>query len=300
VKRPFLALLLFALWGSVRAASAQQEVPIQIAGRVIFLKGTVNGQGPLTFILDTGATETVLTPRAAQRLGIVGRPSPGEQQKSRAGAIAVGDATVRDLPIRVFDPPQALPLRLDQGVDYNGLLGYTFLERFITSIDYRRLRVRFTPLAAQRAQADPAGCTVPFEIRDGLIEAKGYVNGKGPLRLLVDTGSAEILLMPRAARALDLKTSSRPGYPRVGFTTLDSLVLGTVGITNLPAIVHVLPQETTPVAYDGIVGYPFLSCFHVTINYRDRLLTLAPCEPAAPDSAAESEDVKRAVDVFFK
>ena len=294
------------MWGAVQAASAQQEVPIQVAGRVIFLKGTVNGQGPLTFILDTGATETVLTPRAAQRLGIVARPSPGEQQKSRAGSIAVGDAAVRDLPIRVFDPPQALPLRLDQGVDYNGLLGYTFLERFITSIDYRRLRVRFTPLAAQRSQSGPAGAAnpasypVPFEVRDGLIEAKGYVNGKGPLRLLVDTGSAEILLMPRAAHALDLKASSRPGYPQVCFTTLDSLVLGTVGITNLPAIVHVLPQETTPVTYDGIVGYPFLSCFHVTINYRDRLLTLAPYDRAAPESAPASEDVKRAVEVFFK
>ena len=187
--------------------------------------------------------------------------------------------TARDVAVYIFDPPQAIPLRLDKGVNYGGILGYTFLSRYLTTIDYQKLRVRFDPLPAIGAGGAGPGTggvhRVAFEVREGLIHAKGSINGSGPLRLVIDTGSAEVLVLPRVADALRLVANDMPNYPGVKLAHLSSVVLGDAQVTNVPAIVHSLEREPAfGLTYDGIVGYPFLSNFLVAINYRDRVLTL--------------------------
>ena len=104
------ALSLAAAAGVPPASRAAEpvpcEYPVEIAGQVILVRTTVNGQGPFSFILDSGATETVVTPPAARRAGIaVGG--------GLAGMVAVGETAVTNLPVLVMDPPQALSLRLD-------------------------------------------------------------------------------------------------------------------------------------------------------------------------------------------
>jgi predicted aspartyl protease len=262
---------------------AAEEVPFEVAGRVIFVKGTVNGEGPLTFILDTGATETVLTPPTAKRLGIEGLPVSPSQKRGLAASVGVGGAVVRELPVHIFDPPQALPLRLDQGMNYSGILGYTFLSRFVTTIDYRRLRVGFTPIS--RAPRIPAagtgmrrgdGVAVPMRVNGGLIYAKGRINGRGPFTFLVDTGSAEVVIRPAVARRLGLPTRSAAPHPEALFSTLRQMSLGDATAAEVPAVVLDPPPDPSGASYDGIAGFPFLSGFRLTISYRDRMLTLTP------------------------
>jgi len=288
-----IALLLF-LFQAVRCPAANEpaEIPIEIVGKVIFVKGEVNERKPFTLILDTGATETVLTPAAAERAGVKAAGSGG-QRKGLVKSISAAGVTARNLTVCVFDPPQALSLRLDKGMDYHGILGYTFLSRFVTTIDYKRLRVRFVPTASyvredEKTVAGAGKLVVPFQLNDDLIHAKAEVNGKTAVTFVIDTGSAEVVLLPQSAASLGIEAASLPGYEGIGHTTLDSISLAGARAFRVPVIIHAPPQERrSRPGYDGILGYPFLSNFVVTVNYRDKVLVLEPAGKSANGDAGK-------------
>jgi predicted aspartyl protease len=236
--------------------------------------------------VDTAATETVITPPTARELGIKVRKVPTGHGKASLESLAAGNARVGKLEVFVFDPPQALSLRLDHGVDYRGLFGYTFLSRFVTTLDYRNSRMRLTPLSrVPGPRAAPAGShAAAFTVKDRLIHAQGTINGRGPVTFLVDTGSAEVLVYPRTASALGLLVTPRTGPRGPGFARLDSVSLAGAVVKNVPAVVHTPPGERDyRASYHAILGYPFLSHFTVTLNYRDRRLLLTPAPPESTD-----------------
>ena len=282
--RQFISCVFLSLAFSDTARAGKDEVhlPTTIESRVIFVQIQVNGKGPFTFILDTGATETIMTPPTAERLGL--HPLGGSRaKKTMVTSIGLGNATVRNLTAFIFDPPQALPLRLDKGINYHGILGYTFLHRFVTTIDYRHERVTLIrtlkyrrPSSKNKQEADVYH--LPFRLLRNLIHARGRINGeKRSVTFLVDTGSAETLLLPRTASLFDIPTSPLPNYEHVGFARLKKLDMAGAVVSSVPTIIHALPHEQSPkTSYDGILGYPFLSNFVVTINYRDKQLTLQP------------------------
>ena len=247
-------------------------------GRVLFLDARINGQGPFRLILDTGATETVITPPVARRLGIKTVPVSASQRKGSVASLAVGTAAVSDLTVYVFDPPQAVSLRLDEGADYHGLLGYTFLSRFVTTLDYGRMQVSFAPLPARPARVRADGTDsngVPFEIVEHLIRVPIRIDGSGPLRFLFDTGSAEVVLFPPTARALGFPAPP-PGDASPRFAEAKSISVGTAQMSGVKVVAAEIPDARVTGNFQGIIGYPFLSRFAIAINYRDRVLRLTP------------------------
>lgn len=297
---PFVALL-----AASSLAAETSWIPFQLGGKVIFVDAKINGAGPFRLIVDTGATETVLTPSVARRAGLKTWSATPDQRKGIVKEVAVGSAVVKDLSVFVFDPPQALSLRLDKGMDYGGMLGYTFLSAFVTTLDYKAQRIRFDPMGKKgtavgsnghgaphvepgTSQTSPAAIDtssgpVAFMIKDHLIHVPGTINGKGPLALLLDTGSAEVMVMPGTARRLGLPLvpgGGRAGTPAM-FSALDELAIGEVRVQGITAVVGRLGWErSSGVTYDAIVGFPFLSNLVVTINYRDRTLFLQRGDPA--------------------
>ncbi|MCX7591220.1 MAG: aspartyl protease family protein [Kiritimatiellae bacterium] len=254
------------------------EIPVEIVGRVVFVSATINGQGPFTLILDTGATETIITPRTAERLGLRAVGPGGGQKSAWVDSLVVGNAVVGRLPVIVFDPPQALPLRIDKGMNYHGLLGYTFLSRFVTRVDFGTRRVRFEPLAGSPPIPEQSDAKerhrIHLELRDRLLHVQAKVNGGGPLMLVVDTGSAETVLSTIAARRVGLVTVPLSGYANVQFCPGAAIGVGTATVEKVPLIVMDAGGIAMAPGADGILGYTFLSEFVVTINYRDRVLTL--------------------------
>lgn len=256
------------------------DIPIHIEARIPFVTVRVNGQGPFTFILDTGASETLITPSLARELAIETRGPTATQKKGVMSSLVVGDAEVENLKVYVLDPPQALALRLNRGIDYRGILGGTFLCRFVTVVDLKGQRLKLLPLPATRPKKPGrAGQSAGdraffFDLRNGLIHVSGNANGKGPVTWIVDTGSAEVLVLPRTAHTLGIGATGLTDIPGVGFTMLDSVSVGPVTASNTPAIIHVPPQDWYAVkTYDGILGYPFLTNFTFSVNYRDRILS---------------------------
>jgi predicted aspartyl protease len=285
-----LSLLVFTAWGRGLHA-APDEVAFQPAGKLILVTGKINDQGAHNLILDTGATHTVITPPTAEALGLTTYPVGNGQKAALNTSITIGTATASGLTVYVFDPLQAVSLRLDNGINYHGIIGADFLSQFVTTIDYRRNRLSFEPApdasspthTPKAASTNDASIRVPFEIVNNLIQAKGTINGRGPLTFLVDTGAAETVITPRAAKALNLKGQSSATQPGVWFVTLEKIAAGKAAMERVPAIIHMPAQENPhSVPYHAILGHSYLSRFKVTINYRAKVLLLEPNDSSPP------------------
>lgn len=110
----------------------------------------VNGKGPYTFLLDSGASETIVMPDAARDLGLKGQMVPsetvGQVEKVKLDVLSVGEAQVRGLDICVYDPPQARPLKAANGGKLDGLLGRSFFDKFLLTVDYRSKQIKLQPI----------------------------------------------------------------------------------------------------------------------------------------------------------
>lgn len=286
-----LALLSLAL--QVR----EDVAPFELVKNIIVVRGSVNDQ-PATFIFDTGASHTILTPEAARRLGVEGVES------GQCRSLGAGSALVYRLTVGIADPPQAHFVR-HAGVDYAGIIGTTFLERFIITIDYRHRQIRFLPAAdAGPLKPEPGAHIVPFDMKHNLIWVDAKANGRADLLLVFDCGANATVLVPEAARRMAL--SGRPVRDQdqrpFELATLESLAVGPAEVPAMEVAVadieqlHPLRRVGQP--YDGLLGYNFLSQFRVTIDYRRRQMRLALPEedPRAPLGLTLAETRVRTVE----
>ena len=115
-------------------------------GSPILVNARINGAGPVTLVLDTGADRTMLTPMALWRLGISTAGAPQAEIRGvtgtargelvRVDSVEVGDARAGPLLILAHDAD------LKQA---EGLLGRDFLERFTVTIDANERVVPLVP-----------------------------------------------------------------------------------------------------------------------------------------------------------
>ena len=115
-------------------------------GAAILVSVKINGAGPLTLVLDTGADRTVVSPRALTRIGVPLISAAGAEVKGVTGSapatvvwidsLEVAGAGVGPLPIIAHDPDLK---------EADGLLGRDFLSRFSVTIDANTGTVTLTP-----------------------------------------------------------------------------------------------------------------------------------------------------------
>lgn len=170
--------------------------------------------------------------------------------------------------------------------------GETRYDQFLTvesvQINEPLEAARFAMPAPPAADFDIAGgtsATVPFELLNNHIYVQAKLNGRGPFRLLCDTGGANIVT-PDVARALGLKTEGAlqgrgagEKSEDVALTKVDSVALG--GVTLSSQVFAVFPFETLSsaegVKVDGLVGYELFKRFIVKVDYQNsRLIITLP------------------------
>jgi Aspartyl protease len=208
----WLAVIVALLWPSmVSAACAVQKrtaVPLQIVGTTVLTQVDVNGIAG-TFILDTGAGMTVVTPDAVSRFGLAldewtattMRGVGGIERRRNADprSIALGGVALhrrslaQDATLRVA----MLPRSAVGGQRVDGLLGRDFLSAFDLALDFpgktltlyevRDCAGRFLPwtepyLSVPVESPALSVLIVPVEV-DGV-----------PLRALLDSGASHTLV----------------------------------------------------------------------------------------------------------
>lgn len=133
---------------------------------------------------------------------------------------------------------------------------------------------------------------VPFELlRTGHMTVMVKVNGKGPYKLIFDTGAPITLVNNKVAREAGLlKGMPRPAFTifgAMGEAKIKELEVGGLKADNVTAIVMDHPTvEAISNAFgpiDGIVGFPFFARFRMTLDYQAKIMTFVPSGFEPPD-----------------
>lgn len=115
-------------------------------GRPIMVKARINGEGTVDLMLDTGASVTVINPRALIALGVSSRQAVRGTLRGVSGTADVLFVAVDSIEV---GQAKAGPLRVashDTGIpDGDGLLGRDFLDRFTVNIDSKAGVVTISP-----------------------------------------------------------------------------------------------------------------------------------------------------------
>ncbi len=182
-------------------------------GRVV-VPVMVNGQGPFSFALDTGANRTVLTPHLAQVLGLVvssddkvtmnGTTGSADVATALVERVAAGDVTLID---------QRLPVASALTNDIDGVLGVDGLASKRVMVDFKSGKIeirnsRFEePLIGTRR--------LSAQLRFGrLMVVDAYVE-RVRVKAVIDTGSEFTLGNSELYAALQDPSHARVTYPAV-------------------------------------------------------------------------------------
>ncbi len=255
-------------------------IPFEAAKNGVFFQVELNDPRPLWFTLDSGAGTTYVHNEVARRLGLAFQ---GKKQVRGAGegtveVDVVGNVSLNLPGLRTWDHTiHAADLSgLDWERRLDGFFGNDFLERFVTTIDYKTRQLIVQDPATFRY--DGKGATFPLEFQGRLpfVRAKITVAGNPPedSLFLVDSGSQDAVDHPLIAKALGTRgTVTGVGLGRETrgvFGRVEHLQLGPFEI-----------RDTFGVAGTGsgshLIGGEILSKFRVTFDYsRQRLILVKP------------------------
>ncbi len=296
-----LACFLFVLTGAASAACVVRPlagVPVDPVGSILLVPVVVNGiQG--TFILDTGAGRTVVTPYAVEHFGLaldewtsttmrgVGgverRRNANPKSISLAGVALKRRSLAEDSTLRVA----TLPHDMVAGRRIDGLLGRDFLSAFDLMLDLphkvlalyevRDCAGRFLPwtgdyVAVPVETPAESALVVPVEL-DGVR-----------LRALLDSGASSTVVAAPGMARLGLGMDRLSGDPSQMVTGMGPnsvrmwrhrFGMLRIGMESFPGPSFlVAPIQLTPVA-DMLLGADWLMSRRVWISFATRQLFLA-------------------------
>jgi hypothetical protein len=133
---------------------------------------------------------------------------------------------------------------------------------------------------------DATPIVVPFELltsRHMAVQVK--INGKGPYRLVFDTGAPMNLINNKIAKesgVIDPK-GKKSGFGLFGAMGAHEAKTLQIGDAKLEKVATVVMDHPTVMAIsealgpiDGIIGFPFFARYKMTVDYKKKELTLVP------------------------
>lgn len=301
VPRLHTCLAAIALLAGAAAARADPgtEIPFHTPtpeSRHILLEASLGGRGPFTVLLDTGyvAPFTIaLSARAAERAGA--HPLRGAPFVSRAavgGPVRFAPWSLSGLvlgPVRLGNVSAGVTDAVDRvnaalGGRLDGVVGHDFLAGRVIAIDYP---CRTVDLAAAVPAAPPTAA-LSVAPRRPLLLLDARINGRGPYRLILDTGAGATILSPAAAASAAVETASPISLAGAGGDDNDArtgraeVALGStpprrIGLAVAPMVERVAREAGAPI--DGVAGTTLFAQGRVVIDYPRRRLWLLPARP---------------------
>jgi hypothetical protein len=239
-----LATLLTLTWApacsaEIMAAGNDVDRAIVLRSGLMLVPVRINSQGPFLFVVDTGSTETLVSPGLAHRLGLemAGTDDIGTiggiktSARGRIAALEVSNLRVTDLSVHCID----LQVLQQDDPRIDGVIGQSVLRERSFLLDYADRRLRFD----EEGRLGRPLCGVPAPLtfiadRPVATVVARAANGSGPvsLRLVLDSASTDpILLRARAHEAVEALVAA--GAPR------SSSAIGTVASEQVVPVIGV-------------------------------------------------------------
>ncbi|MGP6158505.1 MAG: aspartyl protease family protein [Vulcanimicrobiaceae bacterium] len=283
--------LLLQTPGGARAAQPA-TLPFAFVDHRIALQVRIDGAGPYTVILDSGASATLASEDARALHLRTGRAF--EMGGTGSGHVSAAPSRIRSLDlgagIVLHDVPTTVVSleelrRVTALPRFDGLIGSELLARYVVGIDYAeqqltlRLPANYTP--------DPAGVTLPLLGKHGTPAIRASVDGEGgsfvidtgdrvPLTLMEPFASAHDVLGTYPSKVVGL-TGWGFGGPVTGYVTrLGRLDLGSLEIAQpLTRIPTVAGGFFTSKRLAGSIGTGICEQFTVTFDVPDGRVTFS-------------------------
>lgn len=290
----------------------QTSVAFLTADPLPVVRGIANGQ-PGNFILDTGA-DVDLEPSFAAKArvksesagsGVFAGGKRAPVSSGMLGSLALGGATAENVPVHVL-PTHAATLFPQLPID--GIIGTTYFERFLATIDYPNRRLILRARSSQSSAAFESWASsahaaiVPcYLVGDHFVMAQAQVNAASPGLFLFDSGLAGGGVMPSAqlltAAGIALEQNhASTGYGGGGAVTdvpftAQRIAVGSAVQQNVRGIYtpEGSPFGIFPFIVWGAISNDFLAHYAYTVDFDAMKIVLAPSSP--PDTSRALQQI---------
>jgi len=259
-----------------RSAEKQTDVPFRLIWNyLVVVRGSIGGQANLNFIVDTGANPSILDKRLADRLHLSG---PNEKlpvlngsvniTRVSAPAVEVGPVVRDTMEMAVQDLSF---LERDLGVRIDALIGLDVLGKRNFRIDYESKRIHF--------DGRPSGAgTASFTSGPPFVTVEMKMENQ-PVRLLVDTGAAGLILfsgrLPDHLRILK-ESPATNGANSTGSFKMREVEIGNARLGNMDLgsrRAFVAADQGADNDFDGLLGISPLAVRELAFDFEHGLLT---------------------------
>jgi len=255
----FLGLWLFlhaAFAGGQRIDVSDATAPAELTfkvhdGFLIVVEGQIGTLSKLKFILDTGATRTVVDKRIARKLGIRGLPSTllairqtPEAESAIFSNVRFGPIQATNIPLLIAD----LASFTESAGGVDGMLGLDLLWANRIEIDFAARKLLVNPAITEASQWLPQGERVCITT----AQIQGY-----PVRLLVDTGMDGILIYHDRVPQFEtgnLKVVELGHSMFVNELMVQNIRVGTADIQHPNVLLFPKAPAGFPPNVDGVLG----------------------------------------------
>lgn len=282
-------------------------VPFELHGNRPFIQVKINNKQTLRFVIDTGASLSVISDRAAQQLGI--KPvARGGHARAVGGngsfsivygvldSVGFGEAKVELVPAYIRTVHTATDTPIEQQAD--GYIGLSVLSNYAVTIDYKakKLILDRSEIKEITPPTDPLRPTqdsinIPLRTTSGgLASAEGLLEGyEKPFNFIIDTGASTTVISKAAVKRFSLENLKiknsvfrvvgaagiEDNVEAIGFETLT--VNGLRQRNARALILNLDPvNETSGFEQHGIIGGDFLRHFRVQLDLRKYQFHLTP------------------------
>jgi hypothetical protein len=285
-------------------AGTESVVPFITADPLPVVRVVANGKSA-NFLVDTGA-DVDLEPSFAAAIGVKtesagngvfagGRRAP--TQRGILASLALGSATAYDVPVHVMvtHASELLP-----NLQIEGIVGTTYFERFLVTMDYPHEELVLRPRSPQvsaafqaRAAASHAAIVPCYLVGDHFVMAQAQVNDAAPGLFLFDSGLAGGGVMPSSqlvtAAQIPLNTSqTSTGYGGGGAVTAVPFVARrvAVGAAVQPNVAGIYTPQGSPFGLFpfmvwGAISSDFIKHYAYTVDFDAMKVVLEPPQAAA-------------------
>ncbi len=181
----------------------------------------INGQGPFRLVLDTGATNSAVTAKVAETLGITLNYPGTITLQGATGSVKVPVIPVDSLEVgELLMEPKRLPIVPDALGGAEGILGTEGLGDKRITIEFRHDRI--TIMRSRNERAGPGFVTIPVKFMRGRLLVVDAWLGGVRVKAIIDTGGQSTLGNLALRDALAGRRSALPAVPdQVIGATLD-------------------------------------------------------------------------------
>ncbi len=269
--------------------SRETTIEMSVESRRPMIELMVNGRGPFKFVVDTGASLSVIDAGIAQDLGlaVVGTQvlrSPGASQEIQGSRVQVG--TLKAGGLSIEGPVLAtMDLVGFSAGTIEGVLGRPHFDELLLTFDYPGSKLVVNPGALDAS--DPA--TVSFDDEAGSVRFPVDVAGVS-VPMVLDTGSPGGFTLPKALESrLEFRSPLEvgPTIQLVGGAhpswrgSLDGTIrLGAIGYEGPEVVLTTIADDF------GNIGFEVLRELRVTLDQKNRLIRFVRQEAPAPVAAA--------------